>query len=95
MSLSNGNPIAASDAGTGECAVAMAAVGGNPKSDWRRRESRQAKKYFGKRLTDADHELIKNYAQSLKVDMSDLIAPYVATILEEARAHAQSSALAS
>lgn len=61
------------------------------KSDWRRRERRQAKKYFGKRLTDADHELIKNYAHSLQVDMSELIAPYIETILDDARAHAQES----
>lgn len=59
------------------------------KADWRRREQRQAKKYFGKRLTDADHQLIKSYAQSLEVDMSDLIAPYVEQILDRARAHAQ------
>ncbi|MDO2394722.1 hypothetical protein [Mycobacterium avium] len=59
------------------------------KSDWRRRERRQAQKYFGKRLTDADHQLIKNYAQSLDLDMSDLIAPYVDKILKQARAHAR------
>lgn len=67
------------------------------KSDWRRRERRRAQKYFGKRLTDADHQLIKNYAQSLDLDMSDLIAPYVDKILKQARAHARqtTSALAS
>lgn len=67
------------------------------KSDWRRRERRQAQKYFGKRLTEADHQLIKNYAQSLDLDMSDLIAPYVDKILKQARAHARqtTSALAS
>jgi hypothetical protein len=64
------------------------------KSDWRRRERRQAKKYFGKRLTDDDHQLIKSYAQSLEMDMSDLIAPYVEKILERARAHAEESASA-
>ena len=70
-------------------------AGAGRKSDWRRRERRQAKKYFGKRLTDADHQLIKNYAQSLEVDMSELIAPYVDRILAQARAHAEGSALAS
>jgi len=59
------------------------------KSDWRRRERRQAQKYFGKRLTEADHQVIKSYAQSLDIDMSDLIAPYIDTILEKARAHAR------
>lgn len=80
-----------SDGGAGEGSATGA------KSDWRRRERRQAQKYFGKRLTEADHQLIKNYAQSLDLDMSDLIAPYVDKILKQARAHARqtTSAIAS
>lgn len=91
VGFSEGIRKASSDGGAGE----GSAAGG--KSDWRRRERRQAQKYFGKRLTEADHQLIKNYAQSLDIDMSDLIAPYVDKILKQARAHARqaTSALAS
>lgn len=61
------------------------------KRNWRHKEVRQANKYFGKRLTDADHKAIQDYADSLGVKMSVLIAPAIEEILQKAHAHAAST----
>ncbi|ORA60906.1 hypothetical protein [Mycobacteroides franklinii] len=58
------------------------------KRNWRHKEVRQANKYFGKRLKDDDHKAIQDYADSLGVKMSALIAPAVEEILRKAREHA-------
>ncbi|SHS17798.1 Uncharacterised protein [Mycobacteroides abscessus subsp. abscessus] len=61
------------------------------KRNWRHYENRKANKYFGKRLTDADHKAIQDYADSLGVKMSALIAPAIDEILQKAHAHADTT----
>jgi len=56
-------------------------------------EDRQLKKYIGKRISEADHELLTRYAASLKVDVAALLAPHVDSLLDKARQHHLESAL--
>jgi hypothetical protein len=53
---------------------------------------RQLKKYVGKRIGEADHQLLRRYAASLNVDVAALLAPHIDSLLDKAREHhAQSS----
>jgi len=55
--------------------------------NWRHRETRASKKYVAKRVTEAEHKLINDYADSQDVSVADLLSPAVADILARARAH--------
>jgi hypothetical protein len=48
---------------------------------------RKLKKYVGKRVSEADHELLTRYAASLNVDVAALLAPHVDSLLDKAREH--------
>jgi hypothetical protein len=55
-------------------------------------EKRKLKKYIGKRISEADHELLKRYATSLNVDVAGLLTPHVDSLLAKARQHQSESA---
>ena len=48
-------------------------------------DRRKLKKYIGKRISEADHQLLTRYAASLDVDVSDLLAPHVESLVAKAR----------
>jgi hypothetical protein len=56
-------------------------------------EDRQLKKYIGKRISEADHQLLTRYAASLNVDVAALLAPHVDSLLDQARHHHTSGLL--
>jgi hypothetical protein len=58
-------------------------------------EERKLKKYIGKRISEADHELLKRYAASLNVDVAALLTPHVDSLLAKARQHQSESTLES
>lgn len=57
-------------------------------------DERKLKKYIGKRISAADHELLTRYAASLNVYVAALLAPHVDSLLDKARQHQSKSALA-
>ncbi|WP_141224465.1 hypothetical protein [Mycobacterium nebraskense] len=57
-------------------------------------EDRQLRKYVGKRISEADHELLTQYAASLNVDVATLLAPHVESLLTRARQHRPNLAVA-
>jgi hypothetical protein len=53
---------------------------------------RRLKKYIGKRISEADHQLLTQYAASKDLDVADLLAPHVTSLVAEARRHVSSQA---
>jgi hypothetical protein len=64
-----------------------ATSGKRPPGNWRHRENRASRKYVAKRVSEDEHALINKYAESLNVNVADLLAPAVADLLTRARAH--------
>jgi hypothetical protein len=58
-------------------------------------DERKLKKYVGKRISEADHQLLTRYAASLNLDLAALLAPHVDSLLDKARRHESDLALAS
>jgi hypothetical protein len=54
---------------------------------------RQLKKYVGKRISEADHQLLRRYAASLNVDVAALLVPHNDSLLEKARQYESESGL--
>ena len=54
-------------------------------------DERKLKKYIGKRVSDADHELLTRYAADLNVDVAALLAPHIDSLLAKARQHQSES----
>ncbi len=50
-------------------------------------DQRRLTKYIGKRISQADHELLARYAANLNLDVAALLAPYVDSLLDQARQH--------
>jgi hypothetical protein len=57
-------------------------------------DERKLKKYIGKRVSEDDHQLLKRYAASLDLDLAELLAPHVDSLLDKARRHEAESVLA-
>lgn len=58
-------------------------------------DERKLKKYIGKRISEADHQLLTRYAASLNLDVAALLSPHVDSLLDKARRHESVLALAS
>jgi hypothetical protein len=58
-------------------------------------DERKLKKYIGKRISEADHQLLTRYAASLNLDVAGLLSPHVDSLLDKARRHESVLALAS
>ncbi|MBP2456287.1 hypothetical protein A5755_26460 [Mycolicibacterium fortuitum] len=61
------------------------------RGQWRNRENRASPKYLAKRVSEADHEIVTQFADAHGVKVSELLAPYIDDLIRRARDHRESA----
>lgn len=60
--------------------------------DWRSREVRAKDKMVARRVSEADHQALKRYADAHGTKIAEMIAPAIEALIEQAHAFCQESA---
>lgn len=66
-----------------------AAQPGRRPGNWRHRENRASNKLISKRVSEADHEVLKKYADDHGVKVGEMLEPFVNDLIRMARDYYQ------